>query len=166
MKEKMKSKTKKILVLSVMIVLLVTTGVLNFVLNDKLTSAPDGSTTIDNTVTQTFFVAARSDRQTTRESEFLYLDAIMNSESSSASAKTEAEQQKMLLIQRMEKELALETAIKGKGFEDAIVTIGDGGVNVVVGKAELTIEEANQVLAIVVSETTFKPTAIKVIPYV
>ena len=166
MKEKMKSKTKKILVLSVMIVLLVTTGVLNFVLNDKLTSAPDGSAVIDNTVTQTFFVAARSDRQTTRESEFLYLDAIMNSESSSATSKTEAEQQKMLLVKRMEKELALETAIKGKGFEDAIVTIGDEGVNVVVGKAELSIEEANQVLAIVVAETTFKPKSVKVIPYV
>ncbi|MDE5601481.1 MAG: SpoIIIAH-like family protein, partial [Clostridia bacterium] len=127
---------------------------------------PDGSAAIDNTVTQTFFVAARSDRQTTRESEFLYLDAIMNSESSSATAKTEAEQQKMLLVKRMEKELALETAIKGKGFEDAIVTIGDEGVNVVVGKAELSIEEANQVLAIVVAETTFKPKAVKVIPYV
>lgn len=167
MKEKMKSKTKKILVLSVMVVLLVATGVLNFVLSDKLTATvPDGSANIDGNVTQTFFVAARSDRETTRESEFLYLDAIMNSESSSASAKTEAEKQKMLIVKRMEQELALETAIKGKGFEDAIVTIGDGGVNVVVGKAELSIEEANQVLAIVLTETTFKPTEVKVIPYI
>lgn len=166
MKAKMKSKTKKILVLSVMIVLLVATGVLNFVLNDKLTGAVDNTGNGDNTVTQTFFVAARSDRETTRESEFLYLDAIMNSESSSSSAKAEAEKQKMLLVKRMEQELSLETGIKGKGFPDAIVTIGDGGVNVVVGKADLTDIEANQVLATVVAELKCDPNTVKIISYV
>ncbi len=163
--KKIKSRTKKILVLSVMIVLLVTTGVLNFVLNDKITSATDKVNQGDNTVTQTFFVAARSERDTTRESEFLYLDAIMKSENSSANAKTEAEKQKMLIVKRMEKELALETAIKGKGFEDAIVTIGDGGINVVVGKADLSITESNQIKSIVVTEMSCKPGEVKVIPY-
>ncbi len=149
-----------------MIVLLVATGVLNFVLNDKLTGAVDNTGNGDNTVTQTFFVAARSDRETTRESEFLYLDAIMNSESSSSSAKAEAEKQKMLLVKRMEQELSLETGIKGKGFPDAIVTIGDGGVNVVVGKADLTDIEANQVLATVVAELKCDPNTVKIISYV
>lgn len=163
----MKSKTKKLLVLSVMVVLLVATGVLNFVLNDKLTSATDNvGSNVDNTVTQTFFAAARSDRDATRESEFLWLDAIVKSDASSTSAKTEAEQQKMLLIKRMEQELNLETTIKGKGFEEAIVTIGDGGISVVVGKAELSREEANQVLATVVSEMSCDPKTVRVIPYV
>lgn len=167
MKSKMKSKTKKLLVLSVMVVLLVATGVLNFVLNDKLTSATDNvGSNVDNTVTQTFFAAARSDRDATRESEFLWLDAIVKSDASSTSAKTEAEQQKMLLIKRMEQELNLETTIKGKGFEEAIVTIGDGGISVVVGKAELSREEANQVLATVVSEMSCDPKTVRVIPYV
>ena len=167
MKTKMKSRTKKVLVLSVMVVLLVATGVLNFVLNDKLTNASDNvNGGIDNNVTQTFFAAARSDREATRESEFLWLDAIVKSEASSESAKAEAEQQKMLLIKRMEQELKLETTIKGKGFEEAIVTIGDGGISVVVGKAELTKEEANQVLATVVGELSRDPNTVKVIPYV
>ena len=166
MKTKMKSRTKKVLVLSVMVVLLVATGVLNFVLNDKLTNASDNvNGGIDNNVTQTF-LAARSDREATRESEFLWLDAIVKSEASSESAKAEAEQQKMLLIKRMEQELKLETTIKGKGFEEAIVTIGDGGISVVVGKAELTKEEANQVLATVVGELSCDPNTVKVIPYV
>ena len=167
MKTKMKSRTKKVLVLSVMVVLLVATGVLNFVLNDKLTNASDNvNGGIDNNVTQTFFAAARSDREATRESEFLWLDAIVKSEASSESAKAEAEQQKMLLIKRMEQELKLETTLKGKGFEEAIVTIGDGGISVVVGKAELTKEEANQVLATVVGELSCDPNTVKVIPYV
>lgn len=40
---KMKTKTKKIIVLSVMVALLVATGVLNFVLSDKLNKTPPTS---------------------------------------------------------------------------------------------------------------------------
>ncbi len=165
---KIKSRTKKILVLSIMVVLLVATGVLNFVLNDKLNSATDnvGGSEQPGTVVQTFFAAARSDREAVRESEFLCLDAIICSESSSDSAKATAEEQKMLLIKRMDLELSLETLIKGKGFEDAIVTIGDGGVTVVVGSEELTVERSNQILAIIVSETEYKPTDVRVLSYV
>ena len=71
----------------------------------------------------------------------------------------------MQLVNRMEKELALETLIKGRGFEDAIVTIGDKGISIVVGQSELTEEQANQILSVVVAETTFKPTEVKVIPF-
>lgn len=162
---KMKSKTKKVLVLAVMVVLLVATGVLNFVLSEKLNDASTDVSGDTQGVVTTFFSAARSDRDSTRESEFLYLDAIMNSDTSSSSAKDTAQKQKMQIIERMEKELALETQIKGKGFEDAIVTIGDNGVSVVVGSSELTGEQANQILSVVVSETTFKPSEVKVIPF-
>ena len=162
---KMKPKTKKIIVLSIMVTLLVATGVLNFVLSDKLNKTSTDTTGGKDTVTQTFFAAARSDRDATRESEFLYLDAIMNSEESTDSAKASAQEQKMQLVNRMEKELALETLIKGRGFEDAIVTIGDKGISIVVGQSELSEEQANQILSVVVTETTFKPTEVKVIPF-
>ncbi len=162
---KIKAKTKKIIVLSVMVVLLVATGVLNFVLNDKLSSTAQDVDNQNNPVTETFFAAARSDRDATRESEFLMLDAIMNSENSSQSAKKTAEEQKMALVKRMEKEHSLETLIKGKGFEDAIVTIGDSGVSIVVGATELTQDQANQILSVVTTETTYKPNEVRVIPY-
>lgn len=81
---KIKTRTKKILVLSVMVVLLVATGVLNWALNDRLI---DNTPADANAVTETFFAAYRSDREATRESEFLYLDAIITSETSSAEAK-------------------------------------------------------------------------------
>lgn len=162
---KIKSKTKKIIVLSVMVALLIATGVLNFVLNDKLNQTGQIASEQPGNVAQTFFAAARSERDATRESEFLYLDAIMNSEASTEGAKATAQEQKLALVDRMEKELALETLIKGKGFEDVIVTIGDSGVSIVVGSQELTVEQANQILSVVVSETTFKPTDVNVIPY-
>lgn len=162
---KIKPKTKKIIVLSVMVLLLVATGVLNFVLSDKLDKTTDNVNADQGTVTQTFFAAAKSDRDSTRESEFLYLDAIMQSESSTDSAKKSAQKQKLTLVNRMEKELALETLIKARGFEDAIVTIGDKGVSIVVNSTELTTEQANQILSDVLAETTFKATEVKVIPY-
>lgn len=162
---KIKPRTKKIIVLSVMVALLVATGVLNFVLSDKLNKTSDNANVDQNTVTQTFFSAAKSERDSTRESEFLYLDAIMQSDSSTESAKTTAQEQKLALVERMEKELALETLIKARGFDDAIVTIGDKGVSIVVNSAELSAEQANQILSDVLGETTFKASEVKVIPY-
>ena len=162
---KIKPRTKKIIVLSVMVALLVATGVLNFVLSDKLNKSTDNANLDQNTVTQTFFSAAKSERDSTRESEFLYLDAIMQSDSRTESAKTTAQEQKLALVERMEKELALETLIKARGFDDVIVTIGDKGVSIVVNSAELSAEQANQILSDVLGETTFKPSEVKVIPY-
>ena len=159
---KIKTRTKKILVLSVMVVLLVATGVLNWALNDRLI---DNTPADANAVTETFFAAYRSDREATRESEFLYLDAIITSETSSAEANKAAEEQKLGLVERMEKELQLETLIKSKGFEDAIVTMSESGVNVVVGAPEVTAEQAAQILDIVQTETTFKAADVKIIPY-
>ena len=160
---KIKPRTKKVLVLSVMVALLVATGVLNWALNDRLTS----SDPIDaGVVTETFFAAYRSDREATRESEFLYLDAIISSETSSQEAKDAAEEQKLGLVERMESELQLETLVKSKGFEDAIVTLSDSGVNVVVGSAELTDIQAAQIYDIFTSETSFGVGDIKIIPYV
>lgn len=89
----------------------------------------------------------------------------MNSDTATDVAKKTAQEQKLALVERMEKELALETLIKSKGFEDVIVTIGDKGVSIVVGSEQLTAEQANRILSVVVSETTFKATDVNVIPY-
>ena len=159
---KIKPRTKKILVLSVMVALRVATGVLNCALNDRLTS---GDPVDGNAVTETFFAAYRSDREATRESEFLYLDAIITTETSSEAAKTAAEEQKLDLVERMETEMQLETLVKAKGFDDAIVTLSDEGVNVVVGTAELTAEQTAQIYDIIRSETDYSLADVKVIPY-
>ena len=65
----------------------------------------------------------------------------------------------------MEKELQLETVIKSEGFDDAIVTMSESGVNVVVGAPEVTAEQAAQILDSVQTETTFKAADVKIIPY-
>ena len=162
---KIKPKTKKAIVLSVMVVLLVATGVLNWALNDKLLTGQADQTANADSVAETFFASYRSDRESTRESEYLYLDSIIASAEVSEESRLSAEQQKLALVMRMEQELTLEALIKAKGFEDAVVAISDSGVNVVVGTDELSADQATQILAIITEETDYNATDVKIIPY-
>jgi len=53
----------------------------------------------------------------------------------------------------MEKEFAIESMIKAKGFEDAAVTFHAGTVNVVVKSSELEESQVAQILDIVQGQT-------------
>lgn len=155
----MLSKKKKIFILVGMLVLLVVTGYVNVLLNQKaVDSLKEGAVQSD------FFATYRVDRQTTRDQTFLYLTAIIDSETASAEAKQEAEQQQLQLTAVSNLELALEANIKAKGFEDCIVTAGTKNINVLVKKAELTEDEMIQILSVVTSESEQKPSNIKIVP--
>ncbi len=154
------SKKKKIIILSVMMCLLIVTGVLNIVLNNNLTSSP-ASTTV---TTGNFFVTYRADRQTTRDQELLYYDAILKSETVSADAKNLAESKKLSLITSMETELVTEGLIKAQGFEDCVVTSSASCVNVIIKSGELTSSEVKKIVAIVKEQTGAKIDNIKIIP--
>ena len=52
----------------------------------------------------------------------------------------------------MEKELLIEGLLKAKGFEDAVITISDTAVNVIVKQKDLTKQQVAQVLEIVLRE--------------
>lgn len=129
----MKKRTK-IIILSLMIVLLGVTGYLNIVLNNNITSTT-------TTTTTSMYVSYRNDRETLRDQQILYYDAIIDNESSSEEAVKKAEEAKMQLIENMGKEFEAETAVKNCGFSDCIVSITDPNVNVVVQCASITNEE-------------------------
>ncbi|MGN1208457.1 MAG: SpoIIIAH-like family protein [Christensenellales bacterium] len=154
------SKKKKIIILSIMMFLLVVTGVLNIVLNNNLSSS-QASTTV---TTGNFFVTYRTDRQSTRDQELLYYDAILNSETVSADSKNLAESKKLSLISTMETELVTEGLIKAQGFEDCVVTSSASCVNVIVKSGELSSGEVKKIVAIVKEQTGAKIDNIKIIP--
>jgi len=154
----MLTKKKKILILSVMLVLLVVTGYLNVVLND-------GSIfTGGNVNTGTFFSNYRTDRQATRNQEISYYDAIIASESSSADAKTLAETKRSELISAMEVELVAEGLIKAQGFEDVIVTTTTNNVNVIVKSGTLAANQVAQIVSIIQEQTGAIIDNIQIIP--
>ena len=154
------SKRKKIVILSVMFVLLVVTGYLNIALNKNGTI----QTASENVVTGNFFVTYRTDRQSTRDQEIAYYDAIIASSSSSAEAKANAEAKKQDLINNMEMELVTEGLIKARGFDDVIVTSASGCVNVIVKSASLTSNEVAQIVSIVQEQSSIGLDNIKIIP--
>lgn len=162
----MKGNKKKIAVLSVMLVLLVASAVLNVLLNNKLTKQQGQVANVDNkpTVTETFS-SFRSTRETTRQELFDYLDAIITAESSSQDAKSAAETQKQNVCKQMEDELLLERLIQARGFRDVIVTLSDKTCTVVVADDDLQANEVAQILSIVTSETDYTANDVVVCRY-
>ncbi len=145
----MKKKTK-VFILVGMVLLLGVTGYLNLALNNKVKQTSTTTVTTAN-----YFATYREDRQSTRDQELLYYDAIITSESSTAEAIKNAETKKLSLVAQMESELVIEGLIKAKGFTDCIVTNIDPNVKIVVkcNQATLTANEVAQIVSIVKEQT-------------
>lgn len=164
--KKLSANGKKVLVLCCMVALLVVTGVLNYVLNTRLND--EGNDVINNggeDAVATFFSSYRSNRETARAEEFSYLDAIIASESTSEEVKATAEEKQVELLSFIENELVLESLIKAKGYDDAVVTMSTNNLNVIVNKAELTSEEVSKILGIILEETDYTASQVYVVPY-
>ena len=130
------SKKKKIIILSVMVALLLVTGFVNVALNSSLSSS---ATETSSNANANFYSTYRTEREATRTQEIQFYDSIIASASSSEESKLEAETNKLALISQMEKELVTEGIIRGKGFEDAIVTSSSSNCNVFVKSAEFVL---------------------------
>lgn len=141
------SRKKKVIILSVMVALLLVIGYVNVMLNNSLSNKT--TTKASSTVTETFYTTYRSERDSTRRQELQFYESIIASATASASAKEEAEANKMALIAQMEKELVTEGIIIGKGFNDVIVTQSDANVNVFVKSNELSKSEVAMICEVV-----------------
>lgn len=156
------SKKKKIIILSVMVALLLVTGYVNVALNSSLSS--NTTQTNSTAVSANFYTTYRNERESTRTQEIQFYDSIIASATSSDDAKKEAETNKMALISLMEKELVTEGIIRGKGFEDAIVTSSESNVNVFVKCAELTSAEVAQISSVVTEQLSVELDRVIIIP--
>ena len=111
-----------------------------------------------------YFSTYRTTRESTRDQEMLYYDAIIANETSTEEAVKNAESSKLALISQMEKELVVEGLIKAKGFEECIITISSANVNAVVKAKELTSTEVAQIVAVIQSQLATSIENIKIIP--
>lgn len=138
----MKKRTK-IIILSLMIVLLGVTGYLNIALNNA------AKTTNTTAASTSYFTSYRNDRSSTRDQEILYYDAIIDNASSTEAAIDAAQEAKLSLVSKMEKELAVEGLVKAQGFSDCVISIANTKVNVVVQTKTLNENEVAQITTIV-----------------
>ncbi|MDO4543244.1 MAG: SpoIIIAH-like family protein [Clostridia bacterium] len=111
---------------------------------------------------ENFFEAYRLERDSVRTQELAYLDAIV-AQGADDETLSDAQQQKLTLIENMETELTVEGLLKAKGFSDAIVSLHAGSVNVIVGAETLSDEEVAQILDIVLRETGQKAENVSVL---
>ncbi len=155
------TKKKKIVILSVMIALLLVTGFVNVALNSTLSS--DLSTTT-STTNANFYSTYRTDRENTRLQEIQHYDEIIASATASEESKADAEEKKLALITQMEKELVTEGIIRGKGFEDVVITTSNSNINVFIKASELTESEVAQITSVVTTQMNVEIDKIIIIP--
>ena len=161
---------RKVLTLAGVAVLLIGAVAVNLLLTKEKGKADGAQEVAADAVSETstssavqmgFFESFRSERDLTREQEIAYIDTIIE-QGADAETMADAQQQKLDIVERMEKEMTVESLLKAKGFPDAAVTLHAGSVNVVLSSETLSDEQVAQVLDIIVRETAEKTENIKI----
>ena len=109
----------------------------------------------------TYFEEARAALNMDRN-EIISMLTELSEEAEDETAKEQAVQQKLTLIEYMSKEVTVENLLKNKGFEDVYVVMTDSAVNVTLNKEELTDVDVAQVVDVVCRETGRDPSQIVV----
>lgn len=182
---------KKHIIIGLLVVLLIITGYLNFIYNQNALSTmtkevnnynkkagdsessknnsrgTDTDNSNDNVLSvssSNFFRDYRFEREHIRQDEIGYINKIIDNPESKKEIVEEAQKQLLELTTNMENEMAIETLIKAKGFDDVIAIINNRNISVIVDKPELEPDEVAQILHIVTRQTGEMPENIKIIP--
>ncbi len=138
------SNTKKIALMSTLVLLLAVTAIFNFVLAGSKNATVDAG----GSVSTNYFTSFRSNRTSVRSEEFVQLDSVIASAAPESEEYKAALQRKQELVEIMEDELVMENILKGLGFSDAVGSInGTEYINVFLNTSELTEEMTTQVFA-------------------
>lgn len=171
-------KNKKVgryLLLAGLIVVLVAVGYINYIIssnadkNQTAEASPsdiEGAMQADDLAVMAGvddFTAFKTNRESKRETEVAYLDSIIDNENSDVETIKDAQEQKMAIVAAMEAELKIEGLLVASGFVDAIVTVQDGSVTVVIDAAQISKEEAAKVLEVVQQATDEPAQNIKIL---
>lgn len=136
------------------------------IVSDAPVSTPSANalTTPAQDAAQTFAdIAAQRDEQ--RAQELTMLEEIIADSNSDASILSQAQTQKLALIERTERENTLEALLKSAcGFAQCIVYANGSSVTVVVESEELSSAQLTQMLDLIASETGLSAENIKILP--
>ena len=154
------SRKKKIIILSVMVLLLAATAVFNFVLSSGITTKTDAAVETAN-----YFVQYRTERSQTRNEQILQLNEVIAS-SEDGETKTNALNMKLKLTGIIEEELLLEKLIKAKGYDETVVSIGltSENINVIVKDNDFDQDDAIVIYTILAEEAGATPEKVNIIP--
>ena len=128
---------------------------------DSAETGADGAGTAESDC----FASSRRSREQARDEAVSTLKELSESEQADQTAKDEAAAQISALAEDSVAEANIESMIRAKGYEDAVVMIGDESVNVVVAPPEggLQATDVTVIKDIVVSETGVTAGQIKIV---
>lgn len=129
---------------------------------------PDSAETgadASGTAESDYFASSRLSREQARDEAVSTLKELSESEQADQTAKDEAAAQISALAEDSVAEANIESMIRAKGYEDAVVMIGDESVNVAVAPPEggLQATDVTVIKDIVVSETGVTAGQIKIV---
>ena len=130
------------------------------VLGEEETSAPGEAILVSTTISPNFFAAAKLKREQTRSLNKETFLLIMNNENIADDAKETAISGLINLTAIAEKEDATETQLQAKGFSDAVVSIIDGKVDVIINAASVTEQDIAKAEDIIKRNTGVESTQI------
>ena len=110
-----------------------------------------------------YFQRLRSDRLNAREDAIAVINETLESTDLSDANKKVAVDRAAELASRTEKEAAIETLLRAKGFAAGIAVIGDEDINIIVHSDELLTSQTVQIQDAVLSQTDFPLSKIKII---
>ena len=110
-----------------------------------------------------YFARLRADRLKAREDSLAIIEEALEDVELSEENKKAALDTAAALAQRTEKEAAIETLLKSKGFQSAVAVIGDEDINIIVESGGLKAAEAVQIQDIALSQTEFSASKVKII---
>lgn len=119
---------------------------------------------VSTTVAGNYFDEAKLSREQTRAKNKETLTGIVNNANVSAEKKDKAMNEIMKMTTISEKETATENMLAAKGFSEAIVTISDESVDVVINAENLTEQQIAQIADIVKRKTECDPGQIVISP--
>lgn len=120
--------------------------------------------TSDQTTTSNSTTTFKQDRDASRTKELQYLNEIINNTSTDAETLKDAQEQKLTIVDSMEKEVTIQGLLETKGYNEPTVTIHTGSINVLLTEKSITSQQAAQILDIVQRETSESAQNIKIIP--
>ncbi|HEY5583944.1 MAG TPA: SpoIIIAH-like family protein [Ruminiclostridium sp.] len=100
-----------------------------------------------------FFAQAKMDRDVVRDKDVETMKGITSDQLATKDDKAQAQQKMLKIVDVSQKEMRIETLIKGKGFSDVVALFGDdGGVDIVVKAPAISKADAAKIADIVVRQ--------------
>jgi|GEM_PF-206340 len=112
-----------------------------------------------------YFVEAKMDKESARSEALDILKSIVEDEKSPVDSKTKAQNEMVAIAKAIDQEAIVENLLKAKGFQEVVVFINEGNVNVVVkAEGELVPAQVAQIQDVVISQTNVSADKIKIVP--